>query len=550
MAKHASNYQFATVPGPRVQRSVFRRDKTRKATLDEGYLYPIYCEEIYPSDTLSMKMTLLLRLATMLFPIMDNVWVDCFFFFVPNRLVWEHWKNFMGERATHNSTTEYSIPSLTGDPFKFSTGSIYDHFGLPTTVVLNESHLNAMPLRMYNLIYNEWFMDENLQDPATVPVDDGPDNINAYTLLKRGKRQDYFTSCLPWPQKGDAVELPLGLTAPVIGDGFAVGFDDSTTSTSHYLPLMAGIGGVGGDFHAGSISADKAQGTDASGDTTYNSNKYLGLSRNPAHSHIYADLTGATAATVNELRQAIAIQQMLEADARGGTRYTEIIQAHFGTRPPDYLLQRPEYLGGYSQRVNVSIVPQTSRGPITGETGATPQANLAAYGQGVSQAGFHKTFVEHGFVIGLLNIRADLTYQNGLHKMWSRETRYDYYDPIFANLGEQAVLKKELNYPDNGTGADEVFGYQERWSELRYANNEIVGQFKSNATGGSLDAWHLAQDLGDAAVSLNATFIQENPPIDRIVADTADPHFLCDMVFQAKHARAMPVRSVPGLRRL
>ena len=381
--------------------------------------------------------------------------------------------------------------------------------GLPTGV--NGIAFNNLHGRAYNLCYNEWFRDENLQDSVVVDKLDGPDNISDYTLLKRGKRHDYFTSCLPWPQKGEAVNLPLGVSAPIAAD---------TTSTAASVGVIAGDG----------LSRQLQTGTPV---------LQMG-GPGVASVNMYADLTDATAATINQLREAFQIQRLYERDARGGSRYTEILKSHFGVTSPDSRLQRPEYLGGGKTPVNMQPIPQTSSTDAT-----SPQGNLSAMGTvGVQGHGFSKSFVEHGVIIGMACVFADLTYQQGMNRMWSRRDRWDFYWPALAHLGEQAVLNEEIY--TQGTSADQdVFGYQERYAEYRYKPSQITGKMRSNAAG-SLDVWHLSQDFSSLPV-LNASFIEENPPIDRVVALPSEPDLLFDWYFDMKCTRPMPTYSVPGL---
>lgn len=512
-------HDFARVPKVEIPRSSFNRSHGHKTTFDAGYLIPIFCDEALPGDTFNLQMAGFGRLATPIFPLMDNMYLDTHFFAVPIRLVWENWQRFCGEQTDPGDTTDYVTPKITVPSIGFAEGSIFDYFGLPTKVNLDNVKVAngpvAFPLRAYNLIYNEWFRDQNLIDSVPVEVDDANDADTLYTLLRRGKRHDYFTSCLPFVQKGDPVVIPIGETANI-----------------HY----AGLGSKAPNVY------DVASGNFRDFvDSVANSTNAITLtaSASVAGNKLYADLSTATAATINDLRQAFQVQRLLERDARGGTRYTEIIRSHFGVVSPDQRLQRPEYLGGGSSRINVTPVPQTS------VTAATPQGNLAAYGTvAFNGHGFTKSFDEHCIVIGLVSIRADLTYQYGINRMWSRQTRYDYYWPSLAHLGEQAVLNKEI-YAQGTAADDQVFGYQERYAEYRYKPSLITGLFRSNATS-SLDSWHLCQEFASLPV-LNKTFIEENPPIDRVIAVPSQPHMIFDSFFDLKCARPMPLYSVPGL---
>jgi hypothetical protein len=514
-------HNFSQVPRANIPRSAFSRNHGYKTTFDSGYLVPVYMDEALPGDTINLDMTAFARLATPLHPFMDNLRVDSFFFAVPIRLLWQNWERFNGAQDNPDDTTDYLVPQMVSPAGGYDNSTLHDYFGLPTGVE-NLEH-SALWHRAYNLIFNEWFRDQNLQDSVAVNLGDGPDDPADYQMLKRGKRHDYFTSCLPWPQKGPSVQLPLGDRAP-IGN---LGYRESSGPPSGENPetLVTAVGIETGDDGYG-------RGVDT------NELNYL-LEADGVTPAIYADLGEATAATINQLRQAFQIQKLYERDARGGTRYIEILKAHFGVTSPDARLQRPEYLGGGSSPVNVSAVAQTS------ETSAeSPQGNLAAVGTfQMSRHGFTKSFVEHCVIIGMVSARADLTYQEGLDRMWSRKTRWDFYWPALAHIGEQAVLNKEI-YAQGTAVDDDVFGYQERFAEYRYKQSKITGQFRSNFDQ-SLDTWHLSQDF-DALPLLNSDFIQEDPPIDRVIAIPSYPHFLFDSYFNISHVRPMPTNSVPG----
>lgn len=521
-------HQFAMVPKADIPRSTFNIQHTHKTTFDAGYLVPVYVDEVLPGDTFSLRMTAFTRLATPLFPIMDNLHLDSFFFFVPNRLLWTNWQKFMGQQTNPGDSISYTIPQQVSPAGGYAVGSLQDYMGLPTVGQIagaNTVSHSALHTRAYNLIYNEWFRDENLQNSLTVDTGNGPDATpeTTYALRRRGKRHDYFTSALPWPQKGSSVMLPLGTSAPILRTNNAAGWNVYLAGGNTLAPTNAIQSSAGSLIEAtpNQVSLDPNGG-------------------------LYADLSTATAATINQLRQSFQIQKLLERDARGGTRYTEIVRAHFGVISPDARLQRPEYLGGGTSSITINPIAQTSATNITG--GSTPVGTLAAMGTGLANShGFTQSFTEHGVIIGLVSVRADLTYQQGLRRMWSRSTRYDFYFPAFAMLGEQSILNKEI-YCDGSANDAGVFGYQERWAEYRYNPSMITGLFRSTSAG-TIDPWHLAQKF-TSLPTLNTTFIQDTPPVSRVVAVGAAANgqqFIFDSFFQVKAARPLPMYSVPGL---
>lgn len=523
--KSVMSHKFSEVPKAEIPRSTFDRSHGHKTTFDAGFEIPFFCDEALPGDTFNVASTFFARLATPIFPIMDNMVMESHFFAVPVRLLWDNWGKMHGEQRNPGDSTDFVVPTMNSPAITgYLEGSLEDYLGIPTGIP--DLKHSALFHRAHNLIYNEWFRDENLIDSVANNVDDGPDLSTDYALYRRGKRHDYFTSSLPWPQKGASIQVPIGDTAPII---------QAPGTTEILLHETDG--------------ADAAWVTGAGGSTPPNTGlnttvvggKKITLT-DP--SNMVADLESATGATINQLRQSFQIQKMLERDARGGTRLTEIIRAHFNVFSPDARMQRPEYLGGGSAPIQFQQVAST----VPTDLGGTiPQGNLAAYAVGTSSNnGFTKSFTEHCILIGYVMVRADLTYQQGLNRMFSRSTRYDFYYPALSHIGEQAILNKEIYAQGSLAGTDDdVFGYQERHAEYRYKPSQISGAFRS-ASAESLDAWHLSQDFATLPV-LDQTFIEENPPLDRVIAVPTEPHFLFDSYTSMKCARPMPIYGVPGL---
>jgi hypothetical protein len=573
---HRKNNRFSQIPNSPIQRSVFDRSHDYKTTMDAGYLIPFFVDEVLPGDTFKLRVNSFVRMNTLIAPFMDNVFMDTFFFFVPTRLVWDNWQRFCGEQKNPGDSTDFLIPSLSGTN-TFTNGSIFDYMGLPTGVSLDPANtpINALPFRAYNLIYNEWFRDENLIDSIPVLTTDGPDPVSNYTLRKRGKRHDYFTSALPWPQKGPSVEVGLTGNAPVKGFDQSSSWSFGTPNGSNPDGYLAGIGtkynGPDSDIYLSGWINQNMFSTPSLGpsvqfenlgsygnqplviqDPNHDLNQhritgifgkdfsFKGALTPTAPNSVYADLSGVNAITINDLRQAFQIQKFYEKWARGGSRYTETLRVMFNVISPDARLQRPEYLGGTHSRVNVVPTAQTSS-----TDAVSPQSNLSAFGVlGDSAHGFNKSFVEHGYVIGLVCLRADITYQQGLNRMWSRRQLFDFYWPTLAHLGEQVVYNKEI-YTQGTAEDDGVFGYQERYAEYRYKPSMITGKLRSTDPQ-TLDVWHLAQKF-DTLPKLNQDFIEENPPINRVIAVQNEPQFFADFWFDLKTSRPMPVYSVPGL---
>lgn len=529
-------HRFSDAPAMYMKRTKFDRSHVYKTTFNSGKLIPVFVDEVLPGDTTRMSVNYFARLATPIKPIMDNIYLDWFFFFVPNRLVWEHWQNFCFEQEDPDDSTDYVIPTVTatGNSDNAYLGSLWDYFGLPVNTSGNLSGISALPFRSVYLIYNEWFRDENLQKSVKIQKGDANEVLDSSrasdqpswvfssgnTIVPglacppRGKRHDYFTSALPWTQKGPGVDISLTGNAPIM----------ATTDTEP-APHAPGV----------YVARDGASSTRFAA-MTWDSGP-----SNVLTGSVYADLSAVSAITINGLRTAFQMQKFYERLARGGSRYTEVLRSFFGVVSPDARLQRPEFLGSFTKMVNVNPIAQTSATDNT-----SPQGNLSAYGVTASKFhGFTKSFVEHGYILGFVCARADLTYQQGINKMWLRSTVYDFYWPTFAHLGEQAIELRELYA--QGTEADtKVFGYQERYAEYRYKPSQITGKFRSSVTGGNLDVWHLSQFFSNAP-TLNEEFITENPPIKRIIAVQNEPEFLLDIGFRYTTVRPMPMFGTPGL---
>nr|DAP58596.1 MAG TPA: major capsid protein [Microviridae sp.] len=533
-------------------RSSFDRNCSIKTSFNFGQLIPFYVDEVLPGDTFTIKTSKVCRLSTLITPVMDNMFLDTYYFFVPNRLVWEHWKEFNGENTTSAwyPSVEYSIPQVVAPEGGWSIGTVADYMGIPTGVA--NLSVNALPFRAYALICNEWFRSQNLQDPLNIPVGDaqttGSNGTNYITDVVAGgmpfnacKYHDYFTSCLPSPQKGPDVSIPLGSSAPVYGDGNALtlfGLKDGTpafysisnTASQNLYPSNQPFQPVGTTSERLTSAVDTlglVRSEDVTGEQT---------------SGVYADLSAASAFTINQLRLSIAIQTLYEKDARGGTRYTEILRNHFGVTSPDSRLQRPEYLGGNRLPINVNQVVQQS------ETGTTPMGDTAGWSLTQDEnRDFRQSFVEHGFIIGLCVARYIHTYQQGLERFWSRKGRFDYYWPVFANIGEQAVLNKEI-YAQGTDTDNEVFGYQEAWADYRYKPSIVTGNMRSSSPI-TLDSWHLADDYSTLPTLSASWLVEDKNNVDRTLAVTSEKsnQILCDFYIQNTAVRPMPLYSIPSL---
>lgn len=535
-----SEYNFAKNPQVGVSRSRFQRNSDNKTTFNTGDLIPIYLDEVLPGDTHQIDVACVMRMATPIFPVMDNAYCDFYFFFVPNRLLWEHWKEFMGENKETAWTpkTEYSVPQVTAPTGGWAEGTLADYLGLPTKV--EGISVSALPGRAYGLIYNEWFRNQNVTQPTLVEVTDATTtgkndgsatNDSAITLakpLKAAKVFDYYTGALPEPQKGEPITLPMNGNATIKPYDLVTNKELGWHGTDNEHPVS--------DFKFS---------TPEEGETLNYTKDLIGTTRGtsggPKTVALRADLSSVTAATINQLRQAFQIQKLLEKDARGGTRYREVLREHFGVISPDSRMQIPEYLGGYRLPINVSQVIQTSSTDSTSPLGNTAALSVTT----MNKPMFTKSFTEHGFVMGLAVVRTDQTYQQGIERMWSRKGRYDYYWPVLANIGEQAILNKEI-YAQGNTKDEEAFGYQEAWADYRYKPSKVTGLFRSNAAQ-SLDAWHYAQDY-DALPTLSTAWMEQtDTEMKRTLAVQSQPDFIADFYFINKTTRCMPVYSIPGL---
>lgn len=567
-------HRFSDAPAMYMKRTKFDRSHVYKTTFDSGKLIPVFVDEVLPGDTTRMSVNYFARLATPIKPIMDNIYLDWFFFFVPNRLVWEHWQNFCFEQEDPDDRNDYVIPTVTatGNSQNAYIGSLWDYFGLPVNTSGNLSGISALPFRGVYLIWNEWFRDENLQKSIKIQKGDKNEVLNSARSSEqpswvftsdtnivpglacppRGKRHDYFTSALPWTQKGPGVSVGLAGTASIVDPSPGTGFLLHSTDTE-----LAAVTACTGEQYSGgrrialgtnSISFNRYHSTPESsgiGGFAGNTGSDVTVSAQAASTYLgndsYVDLDTSSIFTINSLRTAFQMQKFYERLARGGSRYTEVLRSFFGVVSPDARLQRPEFLGSFTKMVNVNPIAQTSATDTT-----SPQGNLSAYGVTAGKFhGFTKSFVEHGYIFGFVCARADLTYQQGINRMWLRSSVYDFYWPTFAHLGEQAIELREI-YAQGSDADKTVFGYQERYAEYRYKPSQITGKFRSSVVKGTLDMWHLSQYFQNAP-TLNEEFITENPPIERIIAVPSEPEFLLDIGFRYTTVRPMPMFGTPGL---
>lgn len=535
-----SEQHYAQVPHAEIRRAKFQRDFNLLTTMNEGDLVPIYLDEVLPADTFKINLNALVRMATPLYPVMDNAYMDFYFFFVPARLLWKHFQNLMGQNDSTfwAETTEYTTPVTTAPEGGWNVGTLADYFGIPTGV--SGLKVNSLPFRAYAKIWNEWFRDENLQQPVTQSMDDTTTTgVNTGTSLsdaeagglplKVCKYKDYFTSCLPSPQKAaEPVTIPLTGNAPIMGYKDKDRTSPVTGDTSTFYTV--GPAETGEKVQVGQIGAD-------------NDGLAMYWGRNGSLAYLGAELGNITGATINELRQAIAVQHIFERDARTGTRYKEILKGAWGVTSPDARLDRSEYIGGHRMPINVNQVIQTSSTDST-----SPQGNTGAYSMTtLSRNMCTYSATEHGYVLGLAAIRVDHSYQQGLSRLWTRNTRFSYYDPMLANLGEQAVLNQEI-YAQGKPQDEEVFGYQEAWADYRYRTNMVTSEMRSTYKQ-TLDAWHYADKYG-ALPTLSSSWIKEGTEnIDRTLAvQSSNSHqFICNFYYEQAWTRPMPIYSVPGI---
>jgi hypothetical protein len=539
-----------------LSRSTFDRSSSVKTSFNAGDIVPFFLEEVLPGDTFNVKSSKVVRMQTLLTPMMDNVYLDTYYFFVPNRLVWQHWKEFNGENTESAwiPETTYEVPQITSPAGTgWAVGTIADYFGIPTGIP--NLSVSALPFRAYALVMNEWFRDQNLQDPLVVPLDDATvAGVNTGTFVSdvakggkpyiAAKYHDYFTSCLPAPQKGPDVLIPSATAGeyPVVPRSNVVPSNllDGTTYTAKIYNAGSNANGTkaGLGFY---VSSDLQTGTQTDG---LISSGTRNTEATPVINNLWAVASGGLGATINQLRLAFQVQKLYERDARGGSRYIEILKSHFGVTSPDARLQRPEYLGGNRVPININQVIQQSGT----QSGTTPQGTVVGMSQTTdSHSDFIKSFTEHGFILGVMVARYDHTYQQGLERFWSRKDRFDYYWPVFANIGEQAVKNKEI-YAQGNAEDDEVFGYNEAWADYRYKPNRVTGEMRS-AYAQSLDVWHLADDYSSRP-SLSDSWIREDKAnIDRVLAvqSSVSNQFFADIFVQNRATRPMPVYSVPGL---